>query len=279
MDPEKTPEDVIIPEESKVEEVVPPVAEVTPEKDTPADGSDKTPKPVVRAEGEDSERFNLRQQLKAAQQNFVAAESEDDKSLFKSEMKKIRTQLYQHSISTPKPTETTTTDTIPNEEEEKNIKENLKKLGYVSKEEVIAEARRVIREEMSESQAAKNEGEHAKVITDFYASRPDIASDNELKQGLEAYVLSNFKVSPATPPEQLAQYLKMAASFFVPPTTPTKDTAPKDAEDKVDLMNVTGNNAMGTERTDAGKKAEIQSLKAMGWTDEKIKNFYEPIKK
>lgn len=280
MDPEKNKEEAIVtPPVVKVEEVAKvetPVAE-TPKKDESADASVVTPKPIVRAEGEDATRFNLRQQLKVAQQSFVTAESEDDKSLFKNEMKKIRTQLYQHSV-TANPTETKLGETIvvqPTEDEETAIKANLKKLGYVGKDEVLAEARKMVTEELSRKDAVKNEDAHATVINDFYASRPDIASDNDLKQGLEAYVIQNFKVTPLTPPELLAQYLKMAAAFFVPSATPQKDDDAKNAQDKVDLLNISGGNSTVSKTIDASRKEEVAHLKSLGWSDARIESFYK----
>jgi hypothetical protein len=265
-------EKVVVPEEKVVvapvveEKVVPPVEKTEGE---PA------PKPVTRAEGEDAERFNLRQQLKVAQTAFQEAGTEEEKSIFKQEMKKIRQNLFSHDTDKPKVNAPTVeAPVVPTEDEEKAISANLKKLGFLTAEDMEKKAADIVKQTLSQNKASENEAAHGKVIDDFYKSRPDIASDKDLKEGIEAFVVSNFKISPLTPPETLAQYLTMAANHFVPPVQKVNNA--KNAQDKVALVDFSGTGGEGAPSTEKGSKEERAYLKnTLNWSDAKIESFYK----
>lgn len=252
--------------EEVVKEEIPTVPQVETPKTEPA------PKPVQEIPGEEKERFNIRQQLKDAKAALNGTVNDDEKSLLVKEMTKLRKDLSQHDEQKPFNSSRQTTPSEQPIEDEQTIRENLKKLGYLSKQEVETTVDDIVRQRLYSVDAKRHQAEHSQAVNDFYNSRPDIAQDNELKQGMEAWILQNFKVEPNTPATQLSQYLQMAANYFAPKADNRQ--AIREGQQKVDAMNISGTGG-GDGQVSKVPEHERQFLKTKGWSDDKIEKFYQ----
>lgn len=263
----ETPE-VTVPEVVKTEETAetsksPEPVVVT---ETPAE------RPITPSESESAQSPLLRQQLKDLTKQRNEAETPEEESFIKARMKEIRKGLSEQSKTTVQAKdEVKPTDTLTEEEEETNVRNNLKKLGYLSKDEVIAETERVMSEKLAKIESDNIAAEHDKVINDFYKSRADIYADKALKQDLETYVFNTYRIEPNTPAANIAMWLKDAADKFVPLPTNRQDNA-RSSQDKIDLLNISGTPAIP--KVTKASSEERGFLKQKGWSDEKIDSFY-----
>lgn len=235
---------------------------------------EKTPIPVSKQPEEDPVKFNLRQQLKDASNLFKEApEGSQEKSLLQREMSKIRQKISTVSkddskhIDTPKPEEKPT-ETNSIDEVVKKIRE----LGFVTQEEVKAEANKIAETTFQRSRADEIQKEQSKAIEEFYSERPDIVSDASLREGLEAWVLNNFKITENTPASVLKSYLTIAANTFVP--VDIKSEQAKDSQKKVNLLSIDSSGGEGSEKKVKGTEQERQLLRDKGWKEEAIELLY-----
>lgn len=246
----------------------------TPKVEEPKDEGTPAPKePVKQAPNEDPVRFNLRQQLREAQDAKNDSIDPEEKSYWAKRMDEVRGQLSEHDTSKKKEEPTKTVDPEPlKEDEEKAVKENLKKLGFASKDELLAEATKIVEAKIASSKAIENQQAHERAIASVYAKRPDILADKELRQDIEKYVINNYRVEPTTPPAKIAEWLQTTIDRFVP-SKQTDPEALKKAQDKVDLFNVDGGQKP-TNTQQKGSQRDRDFLKAKGWSEEKINRFY-----
>lgn len=244
----------------------------TENKETPeAPKEDKVARQPTRYEGESDTQYSLRVQLFNAGLAKSQAETDEEKSLINERIKEIRSQMYPKN----NPTETTkqeVTDTelFQTEEEKKAAIENLRKLGFVSQEEVQKQIQEVVESVRKEQMLSKHEANvrsQQEGIKEFYSNRPDIASNPEAKQIVEKTVLRLFNITPDTSKEEIMQALEMSASYLFPNN---RSQVAQKAQEKIALMNISGSNKS---QPSTVSDDLTSTLKASGWSDEDIKNF------
>ena len=159
---------------------------------------DKVARQPVRYEGETDTQYSLRLQLFNAGLAKSQAETEEEKSLINDHIKEIRSKLHSKPTHTETTKQEVTEELFQSEEEKRNAVENLRKLGFVSQEEVekrIQDAVENIKKEQNLSRYESNIRQQQEAIKGFYASRPDIASNPEIKRVIENTVITKFKIT------------------------------------------------------------------------------------
>lgn len=226
---------------------------------------EKVVQPPNRFDGETDTQYNLRVQLFNINQARKDPEvTPEEQSILTSEMKKVRQAMAENSKSPGTSTNPIPTKVFTTEEEEKAVVENLKKLGFYTKEDVTGIVSQMEEKLKSESRVQ----EQTEAISKFYASRPDIAADKFKREQVEKWVLSNFKVTPSSTRKELELALDMTANYLFPRGQSSKA---KDSESKVDLVNISGTNASSPKKSVSD--STYKTLKESGWTDEQIERF------
>lgn len=229
-----------------------------------AQPEDKVVQPPKKFEGESDIQHNLRVQLfNINQARKDPSVSEEEQSLLTAEIKRIR-QAMAESHKSPGSTDPTPAKVFSTEEEEKAVIENLKKLGFYTKDDLNTVASELEMRLKSESRAA----EQAEAINSFYTIRPDIATDKVKRAQVEQYVLENFKITPTSSKKELQLALDMTANYLYPRGQSSKA---KESESKVDLVNISGSSSSPSKKSVSD--STYKTLKESGWTDEQIERF------
>lgn len=231
--------------------------------------------PPTQYEGESETQFNLRLQLFNAGQAKANATTEEEKSLLTEEIKKIREAMSgKKSTETTVDTQDTTDDIFKTEEEKKTALENIRKLGFYSKEDVeklLNDKFEEVSKKLNQNQIETRAKEHSDAIKEFYTLRSDIASDKSQREMLEKAVIERFKITPDTTKQELTVALDMMANYLFPKSNKTEKA--KAAQDKVDLVNITGSQGDKTVSKKGVDPENAKVLKAQGWSDEDIERF------
>lgn len=243
-------------EEPKKEDKAP--AKEEPKKDTKLTDFPK------KGENESDEAYNLRMQLKIAQDGRDTAKTEEEKSIFERKMDDLRKNLLE---ANKKPAKESPKEKEEVEDPSSEIsEETLKKLGLVKKDEV----EQIFSQKMLEIKRNEIIDGHQQAIQSFYKERPDIAANKEVKNFLEQYVIDLIKPDLNTTPKQLFETMKLVANAHFPKAN--RSEAAKNAQEKVDAMNIEANSKGTTKKTTVEDK-EKEMLRSMGWSDDQIQSF------
>lgn len=253
---------------------------VTPPTNTPAPEPVKEPEvPVVtvkvpaRADGESDLQYNLRTELFNAGQAKAAATTEEEKSILALQIKGIRDAMKQTNVkevtapeTTPKAPEAAPTQSLVTPSEEEIAKAQLRKLGFLTEEDIAArDAQRG-----AEAKAI----ELAVAADDFYASRPDIAGNKENKEAFEKFIvdtyLSKMDLSKMTK-KDFAILLESNAKFAFPKANVSQKADA--AQEKVDLVNFSGSSKTEVASGTGLDKGTRDRLKNTGWSDSELDKF------
>lgn len=225
----------------------------------------------TKKEGEDEVAYNIRQQLEIAKSARDNSETEEEKSFYKEEMKRLRGNLEENAEAKA-PTKKLDTDTpiIDEDEPDENVKARLEALGYKDAKSMSKEVADIVMQNLNKVKEEETAKAHGKVIDNFYKSRPEIYENKEARDFLEEFVVKNFRVTPNTSPETLGKYIQITAQTYFPKVD--KMSKAQTAQDKVDLVNFSGSSNPISKDSSLGEKGE-SALKNMGWTDEQLKGF------
>lgn len=218
-------------------------------------------------EGESDAAYNLRIQLEVAKQGRDQAGTEEEKSIYEQRMDDLRKNLAEvNKDKKNAPVEKASAD-----EEEENItpkitEAELKKLGFLKKEEVEV----VFQERLNEIKKNEIIESHNTAIKEFYKTRPEFLQNKEARNFLEKEVIDLIKPDLNTTPAQLYNALKLVSDAKFP--KPNKSEAANRSQEKVDAMNIEGN-SKGTQKKSSVGNTENDLLRSMGWTDEQIQSF------
>ena len=231
---------------------------------TPNEGETKVEavQPPTRYESETDTQYNLRVQLfNVTQAKKDPSATDEEKSILSEEMKKIRTAMAGQSKQAPE--NSNPAKVFETEEQERNAVENLKKLGFYTKEDID----KAMEERLSRISSESKIQEQSDAIDAFYVSRPDISADKFKKEQVEKWVLSNFKITPQSSKKEIELALDMTANYLFP----RGQSKAKANEEKVNLVNISGGNSDTSKSTMSDSTYKI--LKENGWSDDKIAGF------
>lgn len=255
LDPSQKPEQKEVTQDANV--VVEPKVEAKAEPEVIV-------QPPTKYDGESDTQYNLRVQMFHVTQAKKDPETtEEEKSLLNDKLKEIRLAMATQSKQAP--ANSNPAKVFESEEEEKNAVENLKKLGFYTKDELD----QILEEKLNRVSAESRVSEQTEAIKSFYVSRPDIAMDKLKKQEVEKFVLSNFKITPNSPKKEIELALDMTANYLFPRGQSSKA---KDNEAKVDLVNISGGNSVTTKKTVSDDTYKVLK-ETYGWSDEHIAKF------
>lgn len=220
--------------------------------------------PPSRAEGESDEHFQVRQQLKALKEAKDTASTEEEKSLLISAMKDLRKGLAETSKKSEplKPAEDE-----DGEVDMEVVKDNLKKLGFQTQEEI----QEIIKQTLENAKLEDATTKHQLAIKDFYSKNSDIYNTPEAKEFLENYVVETYKISATTSPEKIVEYMTDARNKFFPKTNNSKSR--QEAANAVDLLNISGNSSVENSKYTAEDLEYAKQLKDKGWSEQAIKDY------
>lgn len=221
--------------------------------------------PPTKFDGETDTQYNLRVQMfHVTQAKKDPDTTEEEKSLLNDKLKEIRVAMATQSNKTP--ASSNPVKVFDNEEEEKNAVENLKKLGFYTKEDID----KILEDKLAQVSVESKAVEQTEAIKNFYASRPDIAMDKLKKQEVEKWVMSNFNITPKSSKKDIELALDMTANYLFPRGQSSKA---KDNEAKVDLVNITGTNSNSDTKSKIGDSTYKLLKETYGWSDEAIAKF------
>jgi hypothetical protein len=254
---------VEVKEDPKPETTVEPV---TPEpKPTEPEVTDKISisDPPSKYEGESDIQHKLRTDIWLAGQAKAQAETPEEVSELAKHIKGLRKELaLNHKSSEPLTAPEPQIET--NESSEEDLaKEALKKMGYLSKDEV---AQMVA--ELVTSKATQDA--HLQATQEFYAMNKDVAPNPELKKSIENFVVNRMNITPESSKQDLLIAMDVARNYLAP-RNDTRSQRAAQAADKRDLVGITSNTQSvpttnkADEKTAAGLKELGLSPKDMGW--------------
>jgi len=253
------PETPVVPVETKEVVTEPVKTEATPEI--------KISDPPSKYEGESDIQFNLRKQIFDAGQAKAQAESPEEKSELAKHIKGLRTELAKNHKS-PEPVqpaqriETSESQVTP-ESEEELAKEALRKMGYLSKEEVEAMVNNLVSTKATQDA-------HIQATHEFYSSHKEIASNPESKQAIENFVVTRMNITPESSKQDLLIAMDVARNYLFPKND-TRAQRAAESSAKRDILNVTSNTQSvpivnkSDEKTAAVLKELGMSPSDMGW--------------
>lgn len=280
--------------------VTPPGTEVTP---TPSDTTTPVVPPVTapavvtppapvapavetkvnlpaRAPDESEVQYNLRMDLFLAGQAKANATTEEEKSILARQIKGIREAMRETAKEvavppeTTKVTETAPTQTLISPSEEEIAKAQLRKLGFVTEDQIEAElAKRIDAREALRSNELR-QVEHATAAKEFYDSRPDLANDPVKREQFEQLIVNTYlskmdmtKLSKT----DFAVMLDSVANYAFPKGNVSKKA--DETQSKVDLVNFSGGSQAAIPSEKGPSKSVREKLKADGWSDSDIERF------
>ena len=245
--------------ETTVEPVTPEPKPIEPEVTDKISISD----PPAKYEGESDIQHKLRTDIWLAGQAKAQAETPEEVSELAKHIKGLRKELaLNHKSSEPLTAPEPKIETNESSEEEL-AKEALKKMGYLSKDEVAQMVAETIANQSKQS-------EHLTATQEFYSSHKDIASNPAQRQALERFVVDKFNITPQSTKQDLLVAMDMAASYMFPKND-TRSQRAAQAADKRDLVGITSNTQSvptvnkADEKTAAGLKEIGLTAKDMGW--------------
>lgn len=236
---ETVPEPVTKTEEKPVET---PTDPVTPEI--------KISDPPSQYDGESDLQFNIRKQIYDAGQAKAQAETPEEKSALAQHIKSLRKELainHKSSDAIPAPEKIEASQSQEASTEEEQAKEALRKMGYLSKDEVAQMV-----QEITANQS--RQAEHLTAAQEFYATHKDIAANPAQRDVLEKFVVERFNITPQSSKQDLLVAMDMARAYLFPKTDNRAQRAAQSA-DKRDLVSISSN---------------TQSAPAVSKTDEKL---------
>ena len=221
--------------------------------------------PPTKYDGESDTQYNLRVQMFHVTQAKKDPETTpEEQSLLNDKLKEIRVAMATQSNKTP--ANSNPVKVFDSEEEEKIAIENLKKLGFYTKEDID----KILEDKLAQVSVESKAGEQTEAIKNFYASRPDIAMDKLKKQEVEKWVMSNFNITPKSSKKDIELALDMTANYLFPRSQSSKA---KDNEAKVDLVNISGTNSASDTKSKIGDTTYKLLKETYGWSDEAIAKF------
>lgn len=261
---EVTPVEPTVAPTVKEEPVAEPVTPEPTQKDTTPTEAIKISDPPSKYEGESDIQHKLRTDIWLAGQAKAQAESPEEKSELAQHIKGLRKELaITHKSETVTPTEIQKPIETNESSEEDLAKEALRKMGYLSKDEVAQMVAETIANQSKQS-------EHLSATQEFYSSHKDLASNPAQRQALERFVVEKFNITPQSTKQDLLVAMDMAASYMFPKND-TRSQRASQAEDKRALVGITSNTQSvpttnkADEKTSAGLKEIGLSMKDMGW--------------
>ena len=254
---------VEVKEDIKVDPVV--AEPVTPEpalKEEPSTISISDP--PSKYEGESDIQHKLRTDIWLAGQAKAQATTPEEVSELAQHIKGLRKELAINHKSEPITAQPKIeTNELPEQSEEDLAKEALKKMGYLSKDEVAQMVAETIANQSKQS-------EHLTATQEFYSSHKDLASNPAQRQALERFVVEKFNITPQSTKQDLLIAMDMAAGYMFPKNDTRSQRAATSA-DKRDLVGITSNTQSvpttnkADEKTTAGLKELGMSPADMGW--------------
>lgn len=252
---ESTPEPVTKTEEKFVE---------TPK--DPATPEIKISDPPSQYEGESDLQFNIRKQIYDAGQAKAQAETPEEKSALAQHIKGLRKSLAitnksSDAVQAPEKIEASQSQEAQTEEE--LAKEALRKMGYLSKDEVAQMV-----QEITASQS--KQAEHLTAADEFYATHKDIAANPAQRDVLEKFVVERFNITPQSSKQDLLVAMDMARAYLFPKTDNRSQRAAQSA-DKRDLVSISSNTQSAPtvskvdEKLASTMKEVGLDLKEFGW--------------
>ena len=225
--------------------------------------------PPSKYEGESDIQHKLRTDIWLAGQAKAQAETPEEKSALAQHIKGLRKELaINHKSSETNaqiPIETNKSSIDPQviQSEEDLAKEALRKMGYLSKDEVAQMVAETIASQSKQS-------EHLSATQEFYSLHKDIASNPAQREALERFVVDKFNITPQSTKQDLLVAMDMAASYMFPKND-TRSQRAAQAADKRDLVGITSNTQSvpttnkADEKSAAALKEIGMSMKDMGW--------------
>jgi hypothetical protein len=268
-EPQEVPKVQEAPKEVKVEEIKTPepvVEPVTPEPTQEPEVKEKISisDPPSKYEGESDIQHKLRTDIWLAGQAKAQAETPEEISELAKHIKGLRKELaINHKSETVTPTEIPKPIEANESSEEDLAKEALRKMGYLSKDEVAQMVAETIANQSKQS-------EHITATQEFYSSHKDLASNPAQRQALERFVVEKFNITPQSTKQDLLVAMDMAASYMFPKNDTRSQRAATSA-DKRDLVGITSNTQSvpttnkADEKTASALKELGMSPKDMGW--------------
>lgn len=238
----ETPEQEVKTEEKSVEQ---PKEPVTPEI--------KISDPPSQYEGESDLQYNIRKQIYDAGQAKAQAESSEEKSALAKHIKSLRKELAinhksSEAVQAPEKIEASQSPEAPTEEE--IAKEALRKMGYLSQEEVA----KMLEEKFADKETQQRQSEHLNAANKFYATHKDIASNPAQKEALENFVVERFNITPQSTGQDILIAMDTARAYLFPKV----DLRPKKAAESAD------------KRSLVDFSSNTQSAPIVSKTDEKL---------
>lgn len=222
--------------------------------------------PPSQYEGESDLQYNIRKQIYDAGQAKAQAETPEEKSALTQHIKSLRKELainHKSSDAIPAPDRIETSQSQEALSEEDQAKEALRKMGYLSKDEVAQMV-----QEITASQS--KQAEHLTATQEFYATHKDIAANPAQREVLENFVVERFNITPTSSKQDLLVAMDMARSYLFPKVD-TRSQRASSAADKRDLVSISSNtqSVPSVSKTDeklaAGMKEAGLDLKEFGW--------------
>lgn len=265
-------------QEAKVEASVETPKESTPEQETKTEEkSVETPQdpvapeikisdPPSQYEGESDLQYNIRKQIYDAGQAKAQAETPEEKSALANHIKGLRKELainHKSSDATPAPEKIEASQSQEASTEEEQAKEALRKMGYLSKDEVAQMVQEITANQSRQS-------EHLTATQEFYATHKDIAANPAQKDVLEKFVVERFNITPQSSKQDLLVAMDMARSYLFPKVDNRAQRAAASA-DKRDLVSFSSNtqSAPSVSKTDEKLSSTMKEagldMKDFGW--------------
>lgn len=272
---EPTGNDTQVEQIEKVEAPVEAPKESTPEPVIPAESAEIPKDPVTpeikisdppsQFQGESDLQYNIRKQIYDAGQAKAQAETPEEKSALTNHIKSLRKELAINSkssdaVSAPE-IEANKSQEAPSEEEQ--AKEALRKMGYLSKDEVAQMV-----QEITANQTRQTE--HLTATQEFYATHKDIAANPAQRDVLEKFVVERFNITPQSTKQDLLVAMDMARTYLFPKTDDRAQRAAQSA-DKRDLVSLSSNtqSAPAVSKTDEKLSSSMKEagldMKEFGW--------------
>lgn len=274
--PEHTTEQTGNDTQEKVEAPVEAPKESTPEPVIPAEPAEIPKDPVTpeikisdppsQFQGESDLQYNIRKQIYDAGQAKAQAETPEEKSALTNHIKSLRKELAINSkssdaVSAPE-IEASQSQEAPNEEDQ--AKEALRKMGYLSKDEVAQMV-----QEITANQSRQTE--HLAATQEFYATHKDIAANPAQRDVLEKFVVERFNITPQSTKQDLLVAMDMARTYLFPKTDDRAQRAAQSA-DKRDLVSLSSNTqsvpvvSKTDEKLSSSMKEAGLDMKDFGWS-------------
>lgn len=274
-----------VPQETVKEEVktepVSPETEATKDEgkkpeSTPQEPAKVQPSEPERVEGESDIAYNKRVEIFQTKMAKSATTDKEERS----RISKILTGLYDelHDIKdkeAPKPQAEKKPEapSQENQTEEEELRQAMIRLGFVPKNELDTFKQNLeaqIKAEMSKKEVESARTVHQKVIGTFYDANDNVFRNAENIELFEDHVKKYYKIEPNTSPKDLEFILDSAYRSLFPTSNARKENSIK-AQEKVDIVNISGGSQKSQKSTDKGASNEASEvLKKFGWSQDTI---------